>query len=140
MKKLNIGFGDCPIDGYINIDDGSDSDFDAMLHNAKEIIEDWTDTEILQMDGNNMTFEDNTFDEITSNQCVGIYVTDYASIARILKHGGQINLGVWSSHVALVIARLIEQGIEITAVEWLNGCFDDIKNDDYTLMIRGIKP
>ena len=140
-KKLNIGFGECPMDGYVNIDDGSD--FKNMLEEAKQLVEDdfREETELLIMDGNDMTFEDNTFDEVFSNQCVGIYVTNYDEIVRVLKIGGKIQLGVWNSKVTHVISNLLIRDVDITGVEWMNGDDRNIDNDDanYTLLITGVK-
>ena len=134
--KLNIGCGQSLMEGYFNIDNGQDS-LDLlrnMLVEAKK-----TGETFLIMDGNKMTFLDEMFEEVYSNQCVGIYVTDFKGIVRVMKHGGKIRLGVWANKVGFVLAKLIEQNVRITGVEWMNGRYADIESEEYTLMLEGVK-
>ena len=145
MLKLDIGFGECPMPGYISIDNGSDftglyGDESAkkMFDWAREESKEYEDVQLIVMNGDNMAFKDNTFDKIHSNQCVGYYVTNYKEIVRVLKPNGIIVLGVWADKVSNVLASLISLGVTITNVDWLNGGYDDIDDNEYTLRITGI--
>ena len=131
-KKLNVGSGITVMDGYINIDDGYDypEGFGWMREHAESAAE------FLEMDGNDMTFADNEFGELYSNQCVGQYVTNYKELARVLKPSGIVRFGVWNERVADVVAGLLKNGIRITSLELLNGGPED---DTRTYMIEGWK-
>ena len=133
--KLNIGCG-YPIDNFedgedeiIGIDDGSDWYSDYSKYKPKVV------SNFIYGDGNILPFKNNTFDEVFSNQCAGLYVMDYEEMVRVLKKGGTIELGVWSDKVSIVLAKLILLDIDIFKVDWSNGCIED----DYTLSIYGRK-
>ena len=136
LNKLNIGSGEYGIEGYLNIDDASD--YDGNVEEFLAAVDDPENIEYQICDGNDMPFEDNSFDEIFSNQCVGKYVTNYYDIVRILKPGGTIILGLWSDVVAKVMMELLIRDIEIIGVEWLNGCQCDIENDDDNITLKVI--
>ena len=152
FNKLNIGCCLWPMKGYTNIDNGYDYHtnrgsfklgFLYMKEQAPHEMElvDGKDYEFLEMDGNKMTFDDESFDEVFSNQCVGVYVTDFEGIIRVLKYGGRISLGVWKHKLAYVIGHLLQRNIQIVNVSWLNGSYEDIDEREgiFTVMIEGIK-
>ncbi len=147
--KLNIGSGGCcMLEGYLNIDNLSDySDpMDMMI----EVINTMTGCEyddgsykktafMYVEDANDLSmFDDEQFEEIHSNQCVGIYVTNYDEMVRVLKMGGTVKFGVWGHKVGEVLQGLIERNIKITSVKWFNGCVGD-DPEDITMMIEGVK-
>ncbi len=139
--KLNIGSAEYVEKGYINIDNGFDysgnGGFKFMKQQADEYMKEAGFTaKFLEMDGNELAFEDDTFTEIYSNQCVGEYVTNYKEIARVLKKGGEIRFGVWQDKVANVIIGLNEAGILVYDVDLLNGSIGD---DTCTYMLKGKK-
>ena len=133
-KKLNIGCGEEPYEEYVNIDDFSDVFVErdsrkAYYERTKEkgrLLEKETGEkcEVLMMDGNNMSFEDEEFDYIESCSCVGRYVTNYAEVLRVLKKGGRVWIDVWGDKLGDVLFGLIMNGVKITRVELNNGSFD----------------
>jgi len=140
LKKLNIGSGEWVMKGYVNIDDGSDwGGFAEMKERADNFMaEEHFKAELLEMDGNKTTFADGEFDEIYSNQCVGEYVTNYKEIARILKLGGKVKLGVWAHLSGKVIYKLAKVGIIIYKMNIMNGELH-VDDDDCTFIMEGIK-
>ena len=147
-KRLNIGCGEEPYEGYVNIDDfsdvfgGDDSQkefYERTKENARTIEKETGEkTEVLMMDGNNMSFEDETFDYIESCSCVGRYVTNYAEVLRVLKVGGRIWIDVWGDKLGDVLFGLIMNEVKITRVELNNGSFG-AKPIDTSFEIEGIK-
>jgi len=156
--KLNIGSGGCTmLEGYLNIDNLSDT-YDTKMSMMKEVVntmvgEEYDDghyphTAFMYVkDANDLSmFEDNSFDEVWSNQCVGVYVTNYDEILRVLKVGGKIKLGVWSHAIQNVVGNLIKRGVKITSVKGFNGPYEEtivedcnVDDDDYyTVMIEGV--
>ena len=134
----------------INIDDMSD--YEGKLYRfIEEMIREKIDERaiFIPMDGNDLSmFGDETFDEIYSNQCFGLYVTNYDEMVRVLKMGGTVSLGVWSHAIQKVVGNLIKRGVKITSVKGFNGPYEDtiiedcdnVDGDDYyTVMIEGIK-
>ena len=137
--KLNIGSAEYIMEGYINIDNGydysRDGGFEFMKRQAEEYMKEaGFKAKFLEMDGNKLDFEDNTFDEIYSNQCVGEWVKNYKEIARVLKKDGEVRFGVWQDKVANVIIGLNEAGILVYDVDLLNGSIGD---DTCTYMLKG---
>ena len=147
-KRLNIGCGEEPYEGYVNIDDfsdvfgGDDSQkefYERTKENARTIEKETGEkTEVLMMDGNNMSFEDETFDYIESCSCVGRYVTNYAEVLRVLKVGGKVWIDVWGDRLGQVLFGLIMNGVKVTRVELNNGSFD-ADPVDTSFEIEGIK-
>jgi SAM-dependent methyltransferase len=136
-RKLNIGSGPWLMQGYVNIDDMSD------WPNEEDYIDEMTEflfngAEFIRMDGNKMKFEDESFDEVRSEQCIPEYVNNWDEVLRVLRPGGKIELIVWNNTLTKVIDELIKRKIEIRTVEMGNGDIDD-GPDEWTIRIVGWK-
>lgn len=142
MKKiLNIGSGWDVIKGAINIDDGSDMPIEELQEMVRNEYEYKDDEYVLaKMDGNDMPLQPDYFDIVFSSQCVGIYVTNYEEIVRVLKPDGKIILIVWGHVIQSVVVGLLRQGIHITSISPMNGDIEDDAELEYiTVTIVGVK-
>jgi|GEM_PF-7078233 SAM-dependent methyltransferase len=129
--KLNIGSANYGPENYVNID--NDLSLESYIENPKSFI---------FADGEYLPFKDNTFDKIHSNQCVGTYLHKYDDIIRVLKKGGTVQFSLYNrfNEISKLIGNLIKREIKITSVEWMNGHFDDVDEDDaFSLIILGKK-
>jgi len=126
--KLNIGCGCTPEVGYINIDNGQDyqcqynpSDtrgFTEMQKIAKNMGLPYKTMRL--MDANNLMFDDETFDEIMSVQCVGEYVKNYEEILRTLKPDGILKITVHNCAVFEIIFELAKRNMRCTSFRIIN--------------------
>ena len=147
--KLNIGCAEYGMEGYVNIDNGFDKEGEIVnLMDFWKTEEENKGLEFFVMNGNDMLFSDERFNEVRSNQCVGKYVSNINEVLRVLKVGGKVKIGLWIDELGTFVVELLRRNIRIDKIRKFNFYVDDVSKEPVmsmdrdgssTVMIEGTK-